>query len=434
VAVGELDITLEFGGPPARRWRSDHRTLAGYGDDLERELTAQRLMNGLLAALAERLADLDIDGILVEVSRVLGADAALVSPRGAVLAGARSAVPSLDRLRAAARSLPSRGDPEALPDVILPVRDSGGAVLAYLCLECAPVLFDSHTWPALGAFLAAVAAVQVELRNGAVRSESSFLLSLLFAGDEFPEGELGGWARRLGIDLSTPHRIAFLTRPPAERSGRSLEREQRLSDLLGGIGSRAVLATTRDGLVCCFDDPAPRPSSHWVRVWEKVLADATDVGLRGATVGGAFAGVDGVRRSYQQARSLAERQREKGRVLAVPGVAVYEEGGLAEIVLGHPDCENLQAYVRRVLGPLLDDARFGGELADTLEAYLATGGSPAGAAQLLHLHPSSVKYRMRVIRDLVGSEQLDDYDHRFELELALRMLRTLQGAPGRVRS
>jgi DNA-binding PucR family transcriptional regulator len=82
--------------------------------------------------------------------------------------------------------------------------------------------------------------------------------------------------------------------------------------------------------------------------------------------------------------------------------------------------------VRRVLGPLLDDPRFGGELADTLQAYLATGGSPANAAELLHLHPSSVKYRMRVIRELLGGDELDDHDRRFELELALRMFQTFQ--------
>ena len=250
-----------------------------------------------------------------------------------------------------------------------------------------------------------------------------FLLSLLFVSDDFPEGELVRWAGQVDVDLASPTRVAVLRRAPSANPRQPLEERQRIRYLVVTTVGGPVLAEVADGVVCLFADPAPQPSRHWVRAWERILPRLGEVGIAGVSVGGPFTGVAGVRRSYGQARALAERQRTTARVLAAPGVAVYEEGGLAEIVLGHPDAENLRAYVRRILGPLLDDPRFGGELADTLQAYLATGGSPAGAAELLHLHPSSVKYRIRVIRDLLGGDQLDDHDHRFELELALRMLR-----------
>ena len=58
---------------------------------------------------------------------------------------------------------------------------------------------------------------------------------------------------------------------------------------------------------------------------------------------------------------------------------------------------------------------------DTLHAYLRAGGSPREAGRLVHLHESSVKYRMRVIREFLGS-RLDETDTRFEIELAVRLL------------
>jgi sugar diacid utilization regulator len=380
----------------------------------------------LLTAVAERIADLDLDGMLAEISGLADAGVALVSREGVVLAGDRLAVPPPERLRAATRTLPAGRGPQRSGETILPVRDTTGAVLAYLCVEGGAARLDGETWPMLGALLAAAAAVQLERREAAQRTEGDFLLSLLFAGDDFPEAELARWARQLGLDLAAPTRVTFFRHSQSRGSRHPLEQEQRLRDVLTTTVGRPLLAFVRDGIVGLCADPGPRPSRHWVRVWERILPHLADAGIGGVTVGGPFAGVSGVRRSYRQARALAERQRNSGRVLAAPGVSVYEEGGVTEIVLGHPDSENLQAYVRRVLGPLLDDPRFGGELADTLQAYLATGGSPAGAAELLHLHPSSVKYRIRVIRDLLGGDQLDDHDHRFELELALRMLRTFQ--------
>ncbi|MEW6471437.1 MAG: helix-turn-helix domain-containing protein [Actinomycetota bacterium] len=380
----------------------------------------------ILTAIAERLADLDLDGMMAGISDLLDSAAALVSRDGAILAGDLFALPSPDRLRGATRAVATGRGQQPFEDTILPVRDASGAVLAYLCLEGRDGRFNTDVWPVIGALLAASAAVQLDRRERARRAEGDFLLSLLFAGDDFPEAELDRWARQLDIDLTTPARVTFLRRGPSSDSRRPLEQAQRLQEILTTTVGRPILASVRDGVVCLSADPVPQPARHWVQAWERIRPHLAEAGIGGVSVGGAFAGADGVRRSYRQARALAERQRNTARVLAAPGVAVYDEGGLTEIVLGHPDVENLQAYVGRVLGPLLNDPRFGGELAETLEAYLATGGSPAGAAELLHLHPSSVKYRIRVIRDLLGADALDDHDHRFELELALRMLRTFR--------
>ena len=58
-------------------------------------------------------------------------------------------------------------------------------------------------------------------------------------------------------------------------------------------------------------------------------------------------------------------------------------------------------------------------------AWLQLGENAAEVAQRIHVHPQTVRYRMRQIHELFG-DQLRDPDRRFELQLALR-IRTLTG-------
>ena len=119
-------------------------------------------------------------------------------------------------------------------------------------------------------------------------------------------------------------------------------------------------------------------------------------------------------------REVAKIQQSRCRYFDLPGVAMLDDlGPLAEVLDTTPGRE-LVPFVERVLGGLLYDQRFGGQLIETLYAYLQTNGSPREAGALLHLHPSTVKYRTRVIRELLGS-RLDDQSARFDLEMAVRL-------------
>jgi len=62
-------------------------------------------------------------------------------------------------------------------------------------------------------------------------------------------------------------------------------------------------------------------------------------------------------------------------------------------------------------------------IAETLLAWLQLGENAAEVAHRIHVHPQTVRYRLRQIQDLFG-DQLRDPDRRFELQLALRV-RTL---------
>jgi hypothetical protein len=75
---------------------------------------------------------------------------------------------------------------------------------------------------------------------------------------------------------------------------------------------------------------------------------------------------------------------------------------------------------RRRLG-VLDGMTPGqrGRLTETLRTWLVTRGTAAEIAALLHIHPQTVRYRMRKIEQTLGDE-LADPEGRFGIEVALR--------------
>jgi hypothetical protein len=110
--------------------------------------------------------------------------------------------------------------------------------------------------------------------------------------------------------------------------------------------------------------------------------------------------------------TLALRQASQGTVVAA-------EAQLATLLIrASPDMAT--RLRERVLQPLRDESETSRErLETTLLAWLRHQGSQAAIAEELGVHPQTVRYRMRRLRELFGTS-LEDPDKRFELELALR--------------
>lgn len=70
-------------------------------------------------------------------------------------------------------------------------------------------------------------------------------------------------------------------------------------------------------------------------------------------------------------------------------------------------------------------------LAETLLAWLRYGRGAGEVAARLHVHPQTVRYRLRQLEELYG-EQLADPDIRFELEIVLRARQSLMSPPSSV--
>jgi DNA-binding PucR family transcriptional regulator len=79
----------------------------------------------------------------------------------------------------------------------------------------------------------------------------------------------------------------------------------------------------------------------------------------------------------------------------------------------------------RWLGPLLDyDREHRSELVDTLRALFAKR-SLTDAAAALHIHISTLKYRVGRIEAILD-RSVEDWDNIFHLELALRVLAVIK--------
>ncbi len=102
-----------------------------------------------------------------------------------------------------------------------------------------------------------------------------------------------------------------------------------------------------------------------------------------------------------------------------PGLVVADDH-LARLLLAADPAVAADLAASRLapLAELADGPR--ARLRETLAAWLDRPGQVQAVAAALDVHPQTVRYRVRQLRDLFG-ERLEDPDERFELALALRV-------------
>ncbi|GAA2106468.1 helix-turn-helix domain-containing protein [Actinomadura alba] len=92
------------------------------------------------------------------------------------------------------------------------------------------------------------------------------------------------------------------------------------------------------------------------------------------------------------------------------------------------DAALLHQLARRQFAPMHDlTPRQRDRLTQTLGAWLETRGTAAEIADVLDIHPQTVRYRIRQLDRILG-DQLKDPDARFALELVLRATRLRAGS------
>ncbi|MGD9525325.1 PucR family transcriptional regulator [Pseudonocardia sp.] len=104
-----------------------------------------------------------------------------------------------------------------------------------------------------------------------------------------------------------------------------------------------------------------------------------------------------------------------------PGGALrFRDLGLHRLLFDTDHIDRLDEHVERWIGPLLRyDARNRGSLVETLGVYLRGDGHLATARRLA-VHPSTLKYRLGRIREILDVD-IADADVRFNVELAVRL-------------
>ncbi|GGV28889.1 hypothetical protein GCM10010182_59830 [Actinomadura cremea] len=141
---------------------------------------------------------------------------------------------------------------------------------------------------------------------------------------------------------------------------------------------------------------------------------ASELGLV-VGIGRTHDGLEGVRRSYTEARDaarLGSASRYAGRAIRFPDVL------LDQILLS---ARHTDAMLEETVRPLLEyDARKGTELLATLRAYVSTSFTLTRAAHLLSVSPNTVVYRLRRIHALTGMDPFV-VDGLLVLALGLRL-------------
>jgi len=131
-------------------------------------------------------------------------------------------------------------------------------------------------------------------------------------------------------------------------------------------------------------------------------------------VGNPLPGVKGFRRSHEQAQDAHAVAIASS--ACPPRVTAACDPGLAAAALMGSDLGAARVWVAEVLGPLASHTESDQRLRETLEVFLRTGSSFKAAAEELHLHANSVKYRVHRAIERRGRAITDG---RLDVEIAL---------------
>jgi DNA-binding PucR family transcriptional regulator len=395
---------------------------AARGDRLALTLGRQRQ---LLSAVA---GGLGLHELATQVSATTGLVCRVFSATGRPVAGAPLPDAELDRVVTrflTADRLPAtvRGAGRARRDAagahsVFPVGPASEQRLTswFVAVEGSFGDWDAETTDAVGE-LVAIAALDRARRGEGLRvardiADDAIALIAEGAGNQ-PETAVR--LRQAGLDPSGALTVAvagFTDRPDLVETARSV-----LVDAAAHAGPPAV--GVHDGLAVALVPGDAAGLGAALGRLEPGLTTAHTGALR-LTVGvsrpAAPGALSGAWQEARHARDLAGQR--AGPLHVVAGTEVTTHVALLATV---PD-DVRHAFAARVLDPVLAyDARTGAGLRETLEAFLDCSGSWSRAAEQLHLHVNTVRYRIGRVEELTGRD-LGSFPDRVDVFLALRSL------------
>jgi len=140
-------------------------------------------------------------------------------------------------------------------------------------------------------------------------------------------------------------------------------------------------------------------------------------GLFGVTggIGFPYDGPEGLRKSFEEAHEALTVGRAR---YGFGTVAHFKDLGLERFLYGWLDSPRSRELSHGLLRPIVEDPNRE-ELLETLRVYLSAMGRPAQAAQKLHIHRNTLRYRIERIESLLKVD-LHDAATQLVLQLALR--------------
>jgi PucR C-terminal helix-turn-helix domain/GGDEF-like domain len=150
---------------------------------------------------------------------------------------------------------------------------------------------------------------------------------------------------------------------------------------------------------------------------EQAGALAVAVAASGASVGvsGWHPGLGGIALAYAEAKEAAR--------IAAAGGVTGRAVSLDEVLIDHiaRSTPHVGRILDETLHPLVEyDLRHGTALVATVRTYVESGFNLRRSAEVLHVHPNTVMYRLRRVRELCGRDPHDP-DDLLMLFLAMKM-------------
>ena len=376
------------------RARSEATERAAHSHDL---LTDVLLHGGGVVEVADVLAE------------VLGGNLAVYDDEGRLLAGSSPGsttddgppADAISRARSSGRCVQT-GD-----DAWLAVAAAGEEHLGTLVLRSGRSLDQPERRTLERGAL--VTALVLLFRRTEAEAESRVrgeLLSDLVSGRDLDPDRLLERARQQGADLDACLAVAV-----AEQAGNTGS-DQQAARLAAALARELQgLGGVHDGLVVVLAPGDPLS-----------LGEALRDRLGGATVGVAAStgGVESVVSAWREARQTLDALKRLDRDGDVSDPAGL---GLARLLLGGNGPHELEEFITRTLGPILEyDAARETQLAETVEAWLASGGGLRETAEHLHIHPNTVTQRLERVGQLLGTGWRDPA-RKLDVQLALQMVR-----------
>jgi sugar diacid utilization regulator len=216
-------------------------------------------------------------------------------------------------------------------------------------------------------------------------------------------------ARRLGVALNQANTVLVLQAPNGAR--------HRVANWASSQASEhGGLAADRNG-VSVLMLPGDDPSAIARRIGKDLRANLGAAATVGS--GGPAYGPAEIADAYRTAQRCADALVALGLTGTSAGPA---DLGFVGLLMGGGE-DSIDGFVTTAIGAVAEyDRRRGTALVQTLESYFAAGGSPARAAELLHVHVNTVTQRLERLSTLLG-EEWQRPDRALEIQLALRLHR-----------
>lgn len=374
----------------------------------------------LAASAHDRLTDVLLSGGgAAEVARaladVLDGDVVVLDPHGHRLAGTTD-ISDLDGRRRVAATAESRrsartvGVPGAAAPTWVAAAVAGSDHLGTLVLRRDGDLgqADRRTFER-GALVTALLLLFQRLVAEAQDRVRGELIDDLLSDPPRDLHALTERAQRQGADLHADHVVLVIGAERVERHRVAAAASRLAAGRHGLGGARGAEAV----LVLPGADAAG--AGRWARSRLAELGGTVTIGASGPASGVAALGT-----AYRDARQCLMTLRALGRTGEVADPAGL---GFARLLLGQSGAAELEEFVTGMVGPVLEyDDRRGTELLATLDAWFASGGRMAAAAEALHVHPNTVGQRLDRVSTLLGAGWREPH-RALEIQLAVRLWR-----------